>query len=119
MEIEKLLVPFLMNTKNVPKGYRYIYAVPTLNDLKKMQNCIVTAKTIYPTTDELVEQKKAAYYRAVCACEQVIQDLQRMVLILPIDIDKLDHIGELLLKESALLRDCRKKVKVQVYKNEQ
>jgi len=113
LEIEKELTPFLMNTKNIPKRYLYIYAVPTMRDVQKLQNAIVEANTIYPTTDELVTQKKAAYYRAIIANEQIIQDLQRIILILNVDANKLERIGNMLIKESSLLRDCRKKVKLQ------
>ena len=113
MEIERQLMKFLLSQKNFPKRYLYIYVIPTKNDLQTMQYAIVEAHTIYPVTPELVEQKKAAFMRAIIACEQIIQDIQRAVLTLPIDVNKLDVLGDLLVKESGLLRECRKKVKLQ------
>ena len=113
MEIEKQLMRFLLNQKNFPKRYLYIYVIPTKNDLQAMQNAIVEAHTVYPSSEDLLERKKEAFTRAIIACEQVIQDIQRAVLSLPIDVNKLDNLGELLTKESSLLRECRRKVKLQ------
>ena len=104
MEIERQLMRFLLNQKNFPKRYLYIYVIPTKNDLQTMQNAIVEAHTIYPSDPELVCQKKDAFSRAIIACEQIIQDIQRAILALPsIDVNKLDGLGELLLKESGLI----------------
>ena len=113
MQLETELTRFLTNPKNVPKKYLYIYVVPTMGTLHKMQDAMSAAHTIFPTTPELVEQKKAAYLQAIIHCEQVIQSLQRMVQTLPIDVDKLDKIGELLVRESAILRQMRKNTKLQ------
>ena len=114
MEIETQLMRFLLNQKNFSKRHLYIYVIPTKNDLQTMQNAIVEAKTIYPSTPELVDKKKDAFLRATIACEQIIQDIQRAVLALPaIDVNKLDGLGKLLQKESGLLRKCRSKVRLQ------
>lgn len=117
IEIEVALVPFLMNEKNVPKRHRLTYASKIIANLHRMQDFITDAKTIYPTTEELVKEKKMAFQNAINSCERVFQGLQLMVFIITsIDVDKLDRVGQLLLKESALLRDCRSKVKLQQQK---
>jgi hypothetical protein len=116
IEIEIALTRFLMNEKNVPKGYRYIYTVPILNTLHRMQDWIVTATTIYPAgknAEKLLEDKKNAFLKAICACEAVIQGIQRMTFVLSIDLNKLDDLGNRLMKESALLRNARKNSRVQ------
>lgn len=116
VEIEIFLTRFLMNEKNVPKKYRYVYAIPILNTIRKMQNHIVAANTIYPVNEKELERRREEQQRAINACEVIIQELQRMVLVLPIDVDKLDSVGERLIGESALLRKWRKASKIQTDK---
>lgn len=116
MEIEIGLTRFLLNDKNVPKRYLYIYVVPTLNTLGRMWDWIVAAYTTYPTTPELLKKKQMSLHNALCGNEAVIQRIQRMIYVLPIDLNKLDGLGELLDKESALLRNALKNCKLQQQK---
>ena len=113
MQIEVSVTRFLMNDKNIPKRYFYVYTVPILNKVSEMQNHITEAMTKFPATEALLEEKKRAFMDAICACEQVIRGLQRACLVLPIDVNKLDNIGALLTKESELLRKARSNSRVQ------
>ncbi len=112
-EIEIFLTRFLMNEKNVPKKYRYVYAIPILESVRSLQKHIVAANTIYPTDEAELDKRKDEQQKAINANEIVIQEIQRMVLVLPIDVDKLDDVGGRLLRESALLRAWRKSSKLQ------
>lgn len=114
VEIEKILTRFLMNEKNVPKRYRYVYTIPILNTVRRMQAHIVAANTIFPVNEEELKKRRDEQQQAVNACETIIQEIQRMILVLTgIDVDKLDEVGERLTRESALLRNWRKSSKIQ------
>lgn len=112
-EIEIALTRFLMNEHNVPKKYRYVYAIPILDSVRNLQKHIVSANTIYPTDEAELAKRRDEQQKAVNANEVIIQEIQRMILVLPIDVDKLDDVGERLLRESALLRAWRKSSKLQ------
>lgn len=111
-EIEIFLTRFLMNEKNVPKKYRYVYSIPILNSVRVLQRYIVAANTIYPVDETELNRRREEQQKAINANEVIIQEIQRMVLVLPIDVDKLDMVGQRLLRESALLRAWRKSSKI-------
>jgi hypothetical protein len=119
VEIEIALTRFLMNEKNVPKKYRYVYAIPILNSIRRLQRQIVEAYTTYPTTPERLAKRKALQQDAINTNEVIIQEIQRMILVLSqIDANKLDDIGNRLMRESALLRGWRKSAKIETDKAE-
>ena len=113
IELEISLTRFLMNEKFLPKKYRYIYAKPILDTVRRMWVHIVAATSIYPKTPELLKEKRDELKKAIFANETVIQEIQRMVLVLPIDVNKTDEIGDKLVRESALLRSARKNSRLQ------
>ena len=117
VEVEKLLTRFLMNDKNVPKSYRYIYTIPILERLGREWDWIVKAQSIFPggeRANEMLNQKKDALQNAIAANEAIIQALQRMVFILQhIDLDKMDELGKRLIRESAMLRSAKKNCRIQ------
>jgi hypothetical protein len=68
--------------------------------------------------NELLEKKKRAFQKAAEVNESIIRALQQMVIRhKEIDIDKLDNLGELLVKESNLLRKAKDNSKVQQTKS--
>jgi len=78
-----------------------------------MRKAIVCANTIYPCTEHELQRRRDYQQDAINACENIIQALQDMLEVLTsIDIDRMDRIGELLMKESALLRAWRKSTKL-------
>lgn len=114
VEIEVFLTRFLMNEKNVPKRYRYVYTVPILHAVQRMQDHIVAANSIFPVTEDDLKNRRDEQQKAINACEAVIQRVQRMIPVLSgIDVDKLDSVGDRLIRESALLRAWRKSSKLQ------
>ncbi len=106
------LTHFVMNDKNVPKSYRYVYAIPIIGLLHRLRTAITNANTTYPVNERLLEKRKDYWLDAICANEDIFQAIQALLDVLPIDLDKLDEIGELLRKESALLRGLRKNAKI-------
>ena len=113
VELTAAIIRFVMNDKNVPKSYRFVFSFPIIEIARDMRKAIVCANTIYPCTEHDLQRRRDHQQDAINACENIIQALQDMLEVLTgIDIDRLDRIGELLMKESTLLRAWRKSTKL-------
>lgn len=107
------LTRFVMNEKNIPKKYRYVFAIPITNKLQDLFTHITSANTYYPSGNterkiELVEKRMDLQTEAIADCEVIYQQLQYVVDTLPININKLNNILSLLEKEELLLKGWRK-----------
>lgn len=107
----------LTHEKIVPKSRRYIYTIPILNIYAREWTWVGVAFDTYPAGNEaqaLLEKKKKAFQKATDANEAIIRALQLMVIThKEIDVDRLDNVGELLLKESRLLRKAKDSARIQ------
>lgn len=112
-EIAERLTRFLMNTNNVPKGYRYLYTYPICGIMHSMRRNITSANSVYPTNEYELQMRKDYQQNAINDCESIIQALQDMLCVLTaISTDKLETISKLLVKEATLLRAWRKSSRV-------
>lgn len=113
VEIAKELTRFLMCDKNVPKSYRYVYAIPIIHLTQDLRRAIVSANTVFPNNEHDLQRRKDLQQDAININETIIQALQDMLEVLTnIDVDKLDRVGDLLIQESALLKAWRKSSKL-------
>ena len=101
-----------MNEKNVPKRYRFVFAMPTVNLLLDLFNNMTMANTIYAMNEHEAQMRRDYQTRAIGNCEQVIQVLQYLVDTLPIDVDKIKTPIDLLMREIVLLKAWRQSTKV-------
>lgn len=63
---------------------------------------------------ELLAKKKKAFQKAIDANEAIIRSIQQMVIThKEIDIDRLNNLGDLLVKESNLLRKAKDAARIQ------
>jgi hypothetical protein len=106
------LTKFILNDKNVPKSYRLYFALPMKSKLTALMDNITAANTIYPINEHELEQRRDYQTKAIIVCEQILQELQYMISVLPINVDRLNPEVEMLLKEVALLKAWRKNSKV-------
>ena len=117
VEVDSELFRILTNEKIVPKSRRFIYTIPILNMMGREWNYIGLAFDTYPAGDdaeEKLKRKKQAFRNAKDMNEAIIRQLQAMIRRHPeIDIDKLDNLGELLIKESSLLDTARENSRIQ------
>lgn len=111
-ELRKNLTRFVMNDKNVPKRYKFVFAMPMIDLLLKLFNNIVMANSIYPVNEHEMEIRRDCQTKAIGNCEQIIQLLQYLIETLPVDANKLVGITESIKKEIALLKNWRKTNKV-------
>ena len=107
----------LTHEKIVPKSRRFIYTIPIFNIYQREWMWVGIAFDTYPAGNEaqaLLEKKKKAFQKAIDANESIIRALQQMVIThKEIDIDRLDNLGELLTKESNLLRKAKDAARIQ------
>ena len=108
---------FVMNEKNVPKRYRFIFAQPIITMLRNMINNIIAANTVYPTSESEMETRREYQTRAIINCEQLLQELQYMMTVLPVGADKLHTMADRLINETRLLKAWRKSNKIMIDKS--
>lgn len=112
--IKRELTRLVMNEKVMPKRYRFVYSIPIINKVTELLGWITAEITLYPTSEALVEKKKEIWYKALICNEQIIQMIQDMIFVLPTVIpEKFEQVGEALIEESKILRECRKNTKLQ------
>lgn len=106
---------------------RYAYGKDQIEDFYKyrylMQNCktildrtaslltgnLVAAKSIYPTSLEEYNQRRAYQDAAIANCEQLLIELQRTVDIFEVDINVYKEQVNAIDKEIELIKDWRQK----------
>ena len=111
-DIRAHLTRFLMNEKNVPKRYTFVFTLPGIDLGRKLMEEITAANTVYPTNADELAQRRAHQNEAIVLCEQIIQHLQWLVDTLPVRVISLEVLVELVNKEVALLKAWRKKNRV-------
>ena len=109
VEIRKEVIRFLMNPNNVPKSYRFVFTFRIIGLTADLRDAITKANSTFPVNEHELQRRRDFQQDAINYNEAIIQNLQDMIDVLTnIDADKLDHIGDLLIRESALLRAWKK-----------
>lgn len=111
-ELRAEFTKVVMSTKNVPKSYKFIFAIPSTDLLKELMSNIIAANTIYPINEHEIQLRRDFQTAAICNCEQIFQTMEYMADTLPIDINKFKKTVELTLKEINLLKLWRKANKI-------
>lgn len=117
-DIRAVVTQFLMRENNVPKRWRPVFTFPGIDLARRLMEEITAANTIYPTTEQEVEQRRAHQTEAIIVCEQIIQHLQWLVDTLPVKVSSLADIVEMINREIALLKAWRKTSKVLTHKRD-
>lgn len=117
-DIRAVVTQFLMRENNVPKRWRPVFTFPGIDLARRLMEEITAANTIYPTTEQEVEQRRAHQTEAIIICEQIIRHLQWLVDTLPVKVSSLADIVEMINREIALLKAWRKTNKVLTHKRD-
>ena len=113
VEIRKEVIRFLMNPNNVPKSYRFVFTFRIIGLTADLRDAITKANSTFPVNEHELQRRRDFQQDAINYNEAIIQNLQDMLDVLTnIDADKLDHIGDLLIRESALLRAWKKSSRI-------
>lgn len=107
-ELRSAVTKLVMNERNVPKKYRYVFAVPMVNLMHDLFANITTANTFYPLCEHDLEVRRDFQTYAITSCEQALQMMQYMLDVLPVSPDKMRRPTELALRLIILLKAWRK-----------
>ena len=97
----------------IPKRYRFTNAVPLIEMARSCVYNINRSDQFYPNTPQNVLERRRYLSLAIADAEQICLELQTLVEMgLPIDVNKLLPIAELVNTEILLLKGARKAVKL-------
>jgi hypothetical protein len=118
-EIRAVFTRYLMSENHVPKRWRPVFTFPGIDYARRLMEEVTAANTIYPTNEIEVAQRRAHQNEAIIVVEQIIQHAQWMIDTLDgVHVSDFEYLGELLFKETALLKAWRKSNKVLPQKRE-
>ena len=64
-----------VTTKQLPKSYRFVFAVPMAETARGLVFNLVKADAFYPNTQRNVDERKRYMTLAIADCNQLLQDL--------------------------------------------
>lgn len=108
VDIYTILARLLMNDKVIPKKFRYVHSVPTLNKAGQLIDEITYANTIYPYDDDMAKLKEEHQLQAIVILEQIFQRVQLAIWTVSPNIDKFSELAQLMVDEANLLRKWKK-----------
>ena len=101
-----------LRTRDVVSEYPYWlvfrFRDEMMDTMKKLIDNIVAANTIYPIDEAELSTRRAYQTSAIANCEQLLQELQYIMEVLPIDVNKLLKYVDMIQKEIGLLKGWRK-----------
>ena len=100
---------------NVPKKYRFVYAIPIIAEGQALVDNVVNANTIFVKTNEEVIDRRHYQNEANANCEKILQKLQSLRTVLGIDSGQLKNIVGMVSSEKGY-RTAWKKSDNQRYK---
>ncbi len=108
VDIQNELIKFCMNENNIPKRYRFVFAMPIIEEGQKLVENIVNANTIYPHTNEEVIMRRNYQTEANANCEKILQKLQSLRQTLGADSAQLKIIVGKVLEEKGYITAWKK-----------
>ena len=103
----------LVTSRDVPKSYRFIFAVPMAETARSVVFNLVKADAFYPNTTRNVEERKRYMTLALADLNQLYQDLQSLLTMgLPIKAARLEGILEHIENDIKLIKGSRAGVKL-------
>jgi hypothetical protein len=111
-DIRAQLTHFLMNDKNIPKSYRFVFTFPGIDLGRKLVEEISAANKAYPKNAARLTRREAHQDEALELCEKIIQHLQWIADTLPVKIITLEILVTMIEKEEALIRAWQDKNKL-------
>lgn len=112
-KIEIFIHSFVKSEKNIPKRSWFSHGLPLFNMARKLNVQVSAIRAIFPTDEHELQEQRDAIQAAINTNEGIITSLKMTVRELQnIDCNKLDAVGDLLLKESECLRGLKSKAKI-------
>lgn len=109
VEVTKLMA----SQSVVPKSYRFLLSVPTVETARSIVYNITRADSFYPSNSANAIERRKYLTLAVADCEQLLQDFQCLLdLGLSVNANRFQEIVESIDTEIGLLKGARKNVKI-------
>lgn len=109
VEVNRLMA----NERVVPKKYRLLNAVPTVETARSIVYNVNRADCYYPNSAHNALKKRDYLTLAVADCEQLMLDMQCLMdMGLPVNAGRFERLADLVETEIKLLKGRRKAVRV-------
>ena len=109
VEVNKLMA----SSSVVPKAYRLLNAVPTVETARSIVYNVNRADCFYPNTSFNALERKRYLTLAIADCEQLMLDMQCLMDIgLPVNANRFEELAAMVEEEIRLLKGARKNVRV-------
>ena len=109
VEVNKLMA----SSSVVPKAYRLLNAVPTVETARSIVCNVNRADCFYPNTSFNALERKRYLTLAIADCEQLMLDMQCLMDIgLPVNANRFEELAAMVEEEIRLLKGARKNVRV-------
>lgn len=103
----------LVTSRDVPKSYRFIFAVPMAETARSVVFNLVKADAFYPNTARNVDERKRYMTLALEDLNQIYQDMQSLLTMgLPIKAARLEGILDRIDSDIKLINGARAGVKL-------
>ena len=103
----------LVTSRDVPKYYRFIFAVPMAETARSVVFNLVKADAFYPNTARNVDERKRYMTLALADLNQLYQDMQSLLTMgLPIKAARLEGILDRIDSDIKLIKGARAGVKL-------
>lgn len=98
----------LVTSRDVPKSYRFIFAVPMAETARSVVFNLVKADAFYPNTPRNVDERKRYMTLALADLNQLYQDMQSLLTMgLPIKAARLEGILDRIDSDIKLIKGAR------------
>ena len=109
VEVNKLMA----SSSVVPKAYRLLNAVPTVETARGIVYNVNRADCFYPNTSFNALERKRYLTLAIADCEQLMLDMQCLMDIgLPVNANRFEELAAMVEEEIRLLKGARKNVRI-------
>lgn len=103
----------LVTSRDVPKSYRFIFAVPMAETARSVVFNLVKADAFYPNKARNVDERKRYMTLALADLNQLYQDMQSLLTMgLPIKAARLEGILDRIDSDIKLIKGARAGVKL-------
>ena len=103
----------LVTSRDVPKSYRFIFAVPMAETARSVVFNLVKADAFYPNTARNVDERKRYMTLALADLNQLYQDMHSLLTMgLPIKAARLEGILDRIDSDIKLIKGARAGVKL-------
>ena len=112
LDIRELLTRYVMNEKNVPKRYRFIFTIPIIDSIQRLFCAIINANSIYPYNEADLLLRKEYQRQTLVEISYLLQMLDFLITVIPQNKPRIAYIVTLLYEDYNLLKGWKDSSKI-------